>query len=99
MRNLYPFEYQLVGQNMSEDLMRKAGFHYVLRYLHAEESSLLTLLDYQIPDNATGFGYKYYFKHLITGDIYLGDKWDSRPGWQEALRVHLMNMRQSLKVE
>ena len=96
----YPFEYELVGNTMSEDLMRKAGFHYVLRYLYAEESTLLTLLDYQpTPDDPSRFGYKYYFKHLVTGDIYLGENWDSRPGWQEALTLHLSNMRRSLGVE
>jgi len=100
MRQQYPFEYQLVGNTMSEELMKKAGYQYVLRYLYAEESTLLTLLDYQItPENPSMFGYKYYFKHLITGDIYLGENWDSRPGWQEALNVHLHNMRKYLNQE
>ncbi len=96
----YPFEYQLVGVNMSEDLMKKAGFHYVLRYLHGEETTLLTLLDYQeVGEPGPGFRFKYYFKHLITGDIYLGDNWDGRASWQEALQVHLQQMKRSLKVE
>ena len=99
-KNLYPFEYQTVSAGMSEDLMKKAGFHYVLRYLNAEESTLVKLLDYQFqPDNPNKLGYKFYFKHLITGDIYLGDNWDSRSTWQEALQVHLSTMRRSLKVE
>ncbi|GJM30032.1 MAG: hypothetical protein DHS20C17_26670 [Cyclobacteriaceae bacterium] len=100
MRSQYPFTYELVAANMTEDLMQKAGFHYVLRYLHAEEQTLRTLLDYQGPaDQPTQIAYKYYFKHLITGDIYLGDTWDSRPDWQQALMLHLTKLRRSLKVE
>lgn len=100
MQRLYPFNYELVGTNMTEDLMQKAGFHYVLRYLHAEESTLETLLDYEnIARNAPEFQYKFYIKHLISGDVYLGDSWDGRPSWQEALNTHLDNMRRSLKVE
>ena len=99
-KNQYPFEYQIVGAGMSEDLMRKAGFQYVLRYLTAEESTLLTLLDYPFSSEAPGkFGFKFYFKHLITGDIYLGDDWDGRSSWQQALTGHLSSMKRSLKVE
>ncbi len=98
--NQYPFKYEIVGAEMDEDLMKKAGFQYVLRYLYAEESTLLTLLDYEFhSETPNTFGYKFYFKHLITGDIYLGDNWDSRPTWQESLNVHLQSMKRALKVE
>jgi hypothetical protein len=96
----YPFSFELVGNQMKEELMKKAGFQYVLRYLHAEESTLLTLLDYNDESNEpTRKSYKFYVKHLISGDIYLGDGWDSRTNWQSALTSHISNMRRSLKVE
>ena len=98
--SLYPFSFELVGNQMTEELMKKAGFQYVLRYLHAEESTLITLLDYDDESDApTRLGYKFYVKHLISGDIYLGDGWDSRTSWQSALTTHINNMRRSLKVE
>jgi len=100
MRQAYPFKYELVSTKLTEDLMKKAGFQYVLRYLHAEESTLKTLLDYTDQETSSStVGYKYYIKHLITGDIYLGDTWDSRIRWQAALSVHLKNLKRSLKVE
>ena len=101
MNSQYPFSYEIVSAGMTEDLMQKAGFHYVLRYLHAEEKILKTLLDYSSTEEPIdgGLGYKFYVKHLITGDIYLGDDWDSRPDWQQALMVHLTRLRRALKVE
>ena len=100
MQTQYPFSYELVSSEMTEDLMKKAGFHYVLRYLHGEESTLLTLLDYDDnSDEPTKMGYKFYAKHLISGDIYLGNSWDNRSSWQSALNTHLRNLKKSLKVE
>lgn len=96
----YPFAYELVGKNMTEDLMMKAGFQFVLRYLYGEERTLRTLLDYgSVDDRPDQMAYKYYIKHLITGDIYLGDAWDSQSEWQQALMIHLTKLRRSLKVE
>jgi hypothetical protein len=96
----YPFQFEVVSSQMTEDLMRKAGFQYVLRYLHGEESTLQTLLDYREPaSTATKAMYKFYVKHLISGDIYLGDTWDSRSTWQSAINIHLSNMKRSLKVK
>lgn len=101
LNSQYPFSYEIVGVGMTEDLMKKAGFQYVLRYLHAEEKILRTLLDYSSTEELYdgGLSYKFYVKHLITGDIYLGDDWDSRPDWQQALMVHLTKLRRALKVE
>ena len=79
--------------------MKKAGFQYVLRYLHGEEATLMTLLDYREDANPEKIGYKFYMKHLVTGDIYLGNTWDIQAGWQAALNRHLTNLRQSLKIK
>lgn len=41
--------------------------------------------------------YKYYFKHIEYGNIFLGKGWDADLTWQDALRNHLMGMREALK--
>lgn len=100
MQEQYPFSYEMVGSDLTEDLMKKAGFQYVLRFLNAEESTLKMLLDYIEPAaSPTKLVYKFYIRHLISGDIYLGNTWDSQTSWQAALKVHLTNMKKFLKVE
>ncbi len=41
--------------------------------------------------------YKFYFKHLEYGNIFLGNKWDADRSWQVALANHLQLMRLELK--
>ena len=41
--------------------------------------------------------YKYYFKHIEYGNIFLGKGWDADLTWQDALRNHLLGMREALK--
>ena len=33
--------------------------------------------------------YKFYFRHIDSGNVYLGTKWDADVTWQEALRNYL----------
>ena len=33
--------------------------------------------------------YKFYLRHIDSGNVYLGTKWDADVTWQEALRNHL----------
>lgn len=33
--------------------------------------------------------YKYYVKHINSGDIYLGEQWDGDDNWQDALNNHI----------
>jgi hypothetical protein len=40
--------------------------------------------------------YKYYIKHLRTGNLFLGTPWDASPDWEEALRNHLANLRMAV---
>ena len=37
--------------------------------------------------------YKYYVKHLKTGNVYLGENWDADETWQEALKNCFWNIR------
>ena len=41
--------------------------------------------------------YKYYFRNLKTGTIYIGKSWDADETWQEALKNMLFNINQSYK--
>jgi hypothetical protein len=51
--------------------------------LQADDSIKTT----EMPADATI--YKFYIKHIYTGDIYLGERWDAATTWQEALNNHL----------
>lgn len=50
----------------------------------------------EIPADETVF--KYYIKHIFTGDVYMGSEWDASTTWEEALRNHISNLRHDLKV-
>ncbi|MGB3183827.1 MAG: hypothetical protein WBB45_20710 [Cyclobacteriaceae bacterium] len=41
--------------------------------------------------------YKYYIKHIFTGDVYLGTEWDAAASWEQALNNHFNNMKYALK--
>ncbi len=42
--------------------------------------------------------YKFYVKHLATGDIYLGTKWDADETVDEALTNYINNFKDELKI-
>ena len=42
--------------------------------------------------------YKFYVKHLVTGDVYLGTKWDADETIDEALKNYIQNFRDELKI-
>ncbi len=46
---------------------------------------------------ANGLVYKYYIKHLRTGNVYLGPKWDADETWGEALDHMLYNIKAEMK--
>ncbi|MEL6535514.1 MAG: hypothetical protein AAFQ98_08900 [Bacteroidota bacterium] len=37
--------------------------------------------------------YKFYMRHLVTGDVYLGKEWDADLDWMAALKHHVYNYR------
>lgn len=41
--------------------------------------------------------YKYYIKHINSGDIYLGEQWDAEDNWQNAFHNHLSSIIRKLK--
>jgi hypothetical protein len=42
--------------------------------------------------------YKFYFKHIDSGNVFLGTKWDADVTWQQALKNHLVAFKTELKV-
>ena len=42
--------------------------------------------------------YKFYFKHIESGNVFLGTRWDAHTNWDEALRNHLIAFKTELKV-
>lgn len=43
--------------------------------------------------------YKFYFKHIDSGDVFLGTKWDSDLTWQQALRNQLKGFKVEFKLQ
>lgn len=42
--------------------------------------------------------YKFYFKHIESGNVFLGTRWDADTNWEQALQNHLMAFKNELKV-
>ena len=42
--------------------------------------------------------YKFYFRHISNGNVYLGTKWDADITWQEALRNHIAGFKAEIKI-
>ncbi len=40
--------------------------------------------------------YKYYIKHIYSGNVFLGKRWDAAPNWQQALKNYINNLRNEL---
>lgn len=40
--------------------------------------------------------YKFYIKHIYSGNTFLGKKWDTAPTWEEALTNYIDNLRTEL---
>lgn len=49
----------------------------------------------RFPANAKVF--KYYVKHINSGDVYLGEQWDADTYWQDAMKNHLTLLLRELE--
>ena len=110
----YPYEYALVDPERSEDELRQEGFPFILLSLHTQEATIKEMLGYRSaaseegkPSQKTkkststssdGPVYKFYVKHIYTGDVYVGDTWDASPSWQTALTNYLRSMKKDMNV-
>lgn len=100
----YPYEWELTDPATEEtDLRLKGGQQFVLLYLHTSSANIRRFLKYgkneEIPlelqadlsdDRSV---YKFYIRHIYTGDVYMGTHWDAAPTWQEALSNHIQHLR------
>ncbi len=90
----YPYKYELVNAAVSEDVLRRNGFQWILSYLRAPEGNLREILGYN--ENAQPGGslvYKYYVRQLYAQEIYLGDTWDAQASWEQAMRAYFQNLQ------
>ncbi len=100
----YPYEWNITAPETGEtDLRLKGGNQYVLLYLHTSPANIRRFLNYgandEIPlelqadvsdDRSV---YKFYIRHIYTGDVYAGTHWDAASSWEEALRNHIQYLR------
>ena len=42
--------------------------------------------------------YKFYVKHIYTGDVYVGNTWDASVAWRSALVNHMKYMRDDMNI-
>jgi hypothetical protein len=42
--------------------------------------------------------YKFYFRHITNGNVFLGTKWDADITWQDALRNHVLGFKTEAKI-
>jgi hypothetical protein len=42
--------------------------------------------------------YKFYFRHIDNGNVFLGTKWDADTNWIDALRNHVLAFKQEAKI-
>ncbi|NJN41443.1 MAG: hypothetical protein HC811_03585 [Flammeovirgaceae bacterium] len=42
--------------------------------------------------------YKYYIRHIDSGNTFLGTKWDADIRWEDALRNHIKNFKAELNI-
>ena len=83
---------------------RDKAAQHLLGYDAAKSQSAIVSVTYpgdrpelkNIPANA--MVYKFYFKHIDSGNIFLGTKWDADVTWQQALINQLKAFKAELKV-
>lgn len=100
----YPYEWGVTKPGIDEkDLRLKEGYQYVLLYLHTSTANIRRFLNFganneiplelQADESDNRSVYKFYIRHLYTGDVYAGTHWDAAETWQEALQNHLRHLR------
>jgi hypothetical protein len=114
----YPFKYTLTEAGLSEADLRKQGYLFVLRFVHARAKVAKQVLGYDVTKSESAIVsisyladqpqvrnlsinadvYKFYFKHIDSGNVYLGTKWDADETWQQAIVNQLRGMKIELKI-
>ena len=100
---IVPYEYdekKLVSKGFQFVLMRIKSSGRNVRDLlgykvNGDKSELITIRTDKQGNHSEkslpidGMMYKYYVKHINSGDIYLGEQWDGDDNWQDALNSHI----------
>ena len=107
----YPYEYGLVDPQREEDELRQEGYQFILMHLHTQETNIREMLGYtnkadsekpsqtaSTPAPSARSVYKFYVKHIYTGDVYVGNTWDASPSWRSALNNYLRYMREDMNI-
>lgn len=102
----YPYEWGVTDPNTEgKDLRLKEGYQYELLYLHTSAANIRRFLNYgdnneipleqqaDIKDDQSV--YKFYIRHIYTGDVFAGTHWDAAPTWEEALKNHIQYLRKA----
>src|SRR5690606_32355906 len=80
---------EIIKQLLGYD-MKKAETAYVSVVLRDGQQQLKTI-------RADVPVFKFYFKHIDSGNVFLGTKWDADTEWQEALLNHILAMKAELR--
>jgi hypothetical protein len=83
---------------------RDKAAHNLLGYEAAKSQSAIVSVTYpedkpqlkNIPANTPV--YKFYFKHIDSGNVFLGTKWDADVSWQQALINQIKAFKAELKI-
>lgn len=93
------FQFVLMRINSSEGNVKR-----FLGYQMSEDASKLIPVYKDKQGNASaksstldGMVYKYYVKHINSGDIYLGEQWDGDDNWQDAFSSHITALLRKLE--
>lgn len=81
---------EIIKQLLGYD-MKKAETAYVSVVLRDGHQQLKTI-------RADVPVFKFYFKHIDSGNVFLGTKWDADTEWQEALLNHILAMKAELRI-
>lgn len=93
------FQFVLMRINSSEGNVKR-----FLGYQMSEDANKLIPVYKDKQGNASaksstldGMVYKYYVKHINSGDIYLGEQWDGDDNWQDAFSSHITALLRKLE--
>ena len=109
----YPYKFEIVPYEYDEKKLLTKGFQFVLMRINSSGRNVRKLLGYKISDDIgelitirndseksipiDGMVYKYYIKHINSGDIYLGEQWDGDDNWQDAFDNHIAALVKKLE--
>ena len=101
----YPYKADIINYDMKkEKQLLKDGYLFVLLKLYGKERKLKHALGYSKKEikadsslNKNQKVYKYYFKHLRNGNLFLGTEWNTSADKVEALKLFMTNFKKSME--